>query len=114
VSWEHLHDVIRLAPSMDLADAHVVQRALQDDGIDCMVLTEYFDVENGNALGRAGLWVATADWLRADTHLRQFAQRPAGRSHRLRISHETPALEPDAATPTMRPACRPIRREKKG
>ncbi len=69
---EDQHDVVRLAAAANSFQAHIWQRALEEEGIRCQVLGDYLDAGIGDIPGfKAEVWVETANLARAEAILRQ-------------------------------------------
>ena len=66
-------DVVRLATANNPAEAHVMEQALQADGIACQVVGDFLDVGLGDIPGmQAEVWVHRQDLARAEAILRQI------------------------------------------
>ncbi len=71
------HDVVRLATAATPVEAHLMEQALQAEGISCKVVGDYLDASFGDLPGiRAEVWVHKDD-LAAATAVLERAQLKA-------------------------------------
>jgi hypothetical protein len=73
------HEIVRLTGAATSFQAHILQQALQEEGIRCQVLGDYLEAGIGGIPGMgAEVWVEAADLARAKAIL----DRHRGRSDR--------------------------------
>lgn len=67
---EDHHDLLRLVTAANPFQAHILQQALEREGIRCQVLGDYLDAGFGDIPGMmAEVWVEAADVTRAEAIL---------------------------------------------
>lgn len=66
------NDVVRLTTTRTPAQAHIIEQALRDEGIECRVVGDYLDAGIGDISGiMAEVWVHEQDKERAEEILRR-------------------------------------------
>jgi hypothetical protein len=71
------HDIVRLTTASNPVEAHVMQQALQAEGISCKVVGDYLDAGLGDIPGmRAELWVHRDDMAAAEAVLKARREVP--------------------------------------
>jgi len=65
------HDMVRLTTANNPIEAHILEQALQQEGIHCQVLGDFLEGGIGNIPGiSAELWVEPADVTRTEAIIR--------------------------------------------
>ena len=71
------HDVVRLTTAANPLEAHLVEQALQDEGIASKVVGDYLDAGLGDIPGmQAEVWVHRDDFAAAEAVLKARRERP--------------------------------------
>jgi Putative prokaryotic signal transducing protein len=77
------HDVVRLTTAANPVEAHMIEQALEAEGIACKVVGDYLDAGIGDIPGvRAEVWVHQDDVAAAEAVLKTFPEsRQATEEH---------------------------------
>src|SRR4051794_7603510 len=90
----HSDDIVRLTTANNPQDAHVIQQALEAEGIRSHTVGDYLDAGLGDVPGiQAEVWVPREDLERAEALLAAHARLTLGED-------EEPPVDPSAETAT--------------
>jgi hypothetical protein len=75
MSTESTDDIVRLVTAENPVQAHIWERALQEEGIEAKVVGDYLDAGIGDVPGlKPEIWVHRSEVTRAEAVLREYEQ----------------------------------------